>query len=560
MLLRCHSPKSTGARRGVIGPWWRVLVLLYLCGVSAVSIAQPADDWLSHLHPEEAAAHGEAYQEHIEEILSGDDPEALQQLAVMSVFSNDWSVAAQAARQFRQTTERFDLVAIELSALAESGDAQGALDVLVLALEAPDSKWTGWAQLTQLLWAIPDSSKALVLLDALDSFVGSEKQPWVRMETRSRLMYQAGFQAEALDLAQTLLLNAPSPERVEWGLQLARDQGQLALALDMMDALSPKQQSEPHFAIWRAELLKSLDRVAEAISTLQATEPTPEVLFYLGTTAQAAGEDAIAKEAWGLLPVSGDQDSVDSKDAYYTAHLAQSLGYFGQAWTWFGRVTEAPWETEALLARGLLLNQFARTQGFESLEGSLQQVLIDLERVREAGDEQTTQQAWAIEALLLRQAKQSDRLVERLSQALAEDPDNEALLYLRALEALQLDRLSLAEQDLRRIIRVNRNNADALNALGYLLADRTQRFHEAHRLIDQALKLKPDSPEILDSMGWVNYRLGRLTLALDYLEKAHALNQDPEITAHLVEVLRARGEHERADALAGAPDETPISQ
>lgn len=559
MSPRCHSFKSTWSVGQLIDRWRGPLAILCLLGFGSAVLAQPTQDWLSHLHPEEAEAHGDAYKEHVDEILSSGDSEALRQLAVMSVFSRDWVVAAEAALGFRQQTNSFDLVPIELSALVESGSLEAALDALILALQAPDSDWTGWSSLSALLWAIPDSEKALELLDSLDAFSGTKDHQWARLEARARLMYKTGFSAEALELTRILLANAPSPDRVEWGLRLAKAQGETELALTMIDGLSPAQQNEPQFAIWRAELHKNLDQFAEAIFVLQASEPTPEVLFYLGTTAQAVGEDEIAKHAWEMLPVSGDQEAVDSKDAYYTAHLAQSLGYFGQAWTWFGRVTEAPWRNEALLARGLLLNQFAQTQGFESLEGSLQQVLAGLEQVRSASDEETILQAWGIEALLLRQANQSDRFVDRVGQALASDPDNEALLYLRALEALRLDRLSLAEQDLRRIIRVNRSNADALNALGYMLADRTQRFHEAHRLIDQALKLKPDSPEILDSMGWVNYRLGRLGLALEYLERAHALNQDPEITAHLIEVLKARGEHERADALANVLAETPTS-
>ena len=572
MSLSCHCQKSTSSLcPGHRTLWARLARLLQpfslILGTVALfglplgphPFAQTGEDWLSHLHPEEAALHSQAYQQHVDEILSQGNSEALRQLAIMSVFSRDWMVAAQAAERFRLQATRFDLVPIEISAWSEAGDQTQALDVLNLALGAPEGEWTGWSRLTELMWAIPSTNQALDLLDALDGSVNPESKPWVRMETRIRLLRKNAQAPAALELIQTLLANAPNPERVELGLKLARGQGESGLALAMMDDLLPEQKNAPEFAIWRAELNKDLGQLDEAIAALQTTQPTPEVLFYLGTTAQAAGEDEIAQEAWSLLPVSSDQATVDSKDAYYTAHLAQSLGYFGQAWTWFGRVTEPPWKTEALLARGLLLNQFAQTQGFDSLEGSLQQVLEGLEQVRSGDDEQTRQQAWAIEALLLRQARQSDRFIERVGQALAEDPDNESLLYLRALEALRLERLSLAEQDLRRIIRVNRYNADALNALGYMLADRTQRFHEAHRLIEQALKLEPNSPEILDSMGWVNFRLGRLTLALDYLEKAHALKQDPEIQAHLIQVLEAQGQYERAKALASSASDQTMS-
>ena len=114
------------------------------------------------------------------------------------------------------------------------------------------------------------------------------------------------------------------------------------------------------------------------------------------------------------------------------------------------------------------------------------------------------------------------------------------------MAAETVNRLDVLETSLRKLIELRPDHAHAYNALGYTLADRTDRLQEAHDLIDQALKLAPDDPFIQDSMGWVLYRLGRLDEGQAYLEKAFKRRPDPEIAAHLGEVLWAQGRHEEA--------------
>ena len=135
------------------------------------------------------------------------------------------------------------------------------------------------------------------------------------------------------------------------------------------------------------------------------------------------------------------------------------------------------------------------------------------------------------------------------------DPD---LLYSRAMLAEKMGRLDLFEQDLKTVIKHNPENADVLNALGYTLADRTDRYQEAHDYIKKALDLSPDNFYILDSMGWVLYRLGRLEESIKYLKRAKALNDDPEVSAHLSEVLWVKGDKKEAkDVLNSALKTTP---
>ena len=124
-----------------------------------------------------------------------------------------------------------------------------------------------------------------------------------------------------------------------------------------------------------------------------------------------------------------------------------------------------------------------------------------------------------------------------LTEELSQDPDSIEILYTRALAFEQIDNIDGTEKDLRRILELKPNDPDALNALGYTLADRTDRYEEALGLIKAALQQKPESAAILDSMGWVLLKLGQLENAESYFTKAWDKSQDHEIAAHYGELL-----------------------
>ncbi|MGB5705861.1 MAG: tetratricopeptide repeat protein [Arenicellales bacterium] len=150
---------------------------------------------------------------------------------------------------------------------------------------------------------------------------------------------------------------------------------------------------------------------------------------------------------------------------------------------------------------------------------------------------------------LLRDFDQEDRSLELLTDALEERPEQPDLLYSRGLLAAQLNKIELIEQDMRRLIEIQPENAHAYNALGYTLADQTERYDEALELISKALEYRPDDPFILDSMGWVHYRIGNNDKAISYLERALELKQDAEIAAHLGEVLWITGKRTEAEII-----------
>jgi tetratricopeptide (TPR) repeat protein len=136
-----------------------------------------------------------------------------------------------------------------------------------------------------------------------------------------------------------------------------------------------------------------------------------------------------------------------------------------------------------------------------------------------------------------------------LDRANDEFGDSADLLYARSLLAEKRGDIKGAERDLRRIISIDPDNGAALNALGYVLTNHSKRYLEAQGLIRRALVLSPNDPTVLDSMGWVKFRMGDTQAALGYLEQAYERYPDPEIAAHLGEVLWTLGRRERAIAI-----------
>ncbi len=147
---------------------------------------------------------------------------------------------------------------------------------------------------------------------------------------------------------------------------------------------------------------------------------------------------------------------------------------------------------------------------------------------------------------LLQDAGRYDEAIAVYTEALKNNPRNTQLLYSRSLAYAQLDLFDLFEADAQAILAVDPNNADALNALGYYLADSTDRYEEAEGYIKRALELKGESHFILDSYGWLQFRLGNYDEALSYIRRALEIQADTEISAHLGEILWAKGEKEEA--------------
>ena len=164
-----------------------------------------------------------------------------------------------------------------------------------------------------------------------------------------------------------------------------------------------------------------------------------------------------------------------------------------------------------------------------------------------------------IETQLLRDAKRPEEAFDLIDRALVQHPDDAELLYEQGMLAERLNRIEVMERSLRRVIAIKPDQAQAYNALGYSLADRGLRLAEARELIEHAVRLAPEDFFIKDSLGWVQFRQGDLSGALQTLQQAYAGRPDTEIGAHLGEVLWQMGRRDEAnkvwtDALRRSPD------
>ena len=246
--------------------------------------------------------------------------------------------------------------------------------------------------------------------------------------------------------------------------------------------------------------------------------------------------DEAARYFQGLQESGKRPDEV----AYYLGRIEEQKGRLTEAIVRYERVKKGEFQQDAQVRIARILVQ----------QGKLQEARGRLHRLRLQWRDQEVQ-LFLIEADMLGEQVPPEQLLALYAEALKAHPDNHDLLYARALYAATIDRLDILESDLRRILAQNPEHVDALNALGYTLADQTDRYQEALSLITRALELKPDTAAILDSMGWVQYRLGNYPLSLQYLEQAFELLKDPEIAAHLGEVLWVMGERDRARRVWG---------
>ena len=227
----------------------------------------------------------------------------------------------------------------------------------------------------------------------------------------------------------------------------------------------------------------------------------------------------------------GDEGVVD----FYLAQMAEETGRYALALERFRAVPEGERGWIAKLRAATMLGKLARVDEARRYLADLPAVTIE-QRVQ-------VQQA---DAQILRDAGDNNTAYAVLTSALANFPDELDLLYDVAMIAEKLDKIDIVEARLLRLIELKPDNAHALNALGYTLVDRTPRLAEGLLLIERALLLAPDDPFIMDSVGWAHFRMGRLDEAEKHLRRALDQRPDPEIAAHLGEVLWAKGDRDRA--------------
>ncbi|ARO87192.1 hypothetical protein EBAPG3_005075 [Nitrosospira lacus] len=220
---------------------------------------------------------------------------------------------------------------------------------------------------------------------------------------------------------------------------------------------------------------------------------------------------------------------------YYLGGIYEKTQRPDEAMEWYRSVTGGSQYIPAQIRYAVLLTK----------KGKTDEALKYLQQLPATNNQQRAQLIIA-EAQLLRETGASRKAFQLLSDGLEKLPDHVDLLYDRALAAEKIGKSDIMEQDLRKLIQLKPDHAHAYNALGYGLAEHSNRLPEALELIEKAITLSPNDPYIMDSLGWVHYRMGNINQGLSYLRQAFGMNPDPEIAAHLGEVLWVQGVKDEA--------------
>lgn len=261
-----------------------------------------------------------------------------------------------------------------------------------------------------------------------------------------------------------------------------------------------------------------------------------ETLYGYAMLATQQEQWGVARGLWQKLR---GEPKYYAEATYFLAQIEESEDNKQLALGLYRSVNKGPLVVDASIRAANLMRETGDTDAARSL----------LQRVRKKNPKRSTD-LYLAEAQLLQASKApKETILGVYEEALRATPDNVDLLYNRGLYYSELGRYAAMEADFRAVLRKDPQNANALNALGYMLAEQNIRLQEARGYVEQALKMDPDSSAILDSMGWVLYRLGELEAARGYLQKAYAKDPDDEIAAHLIEVLWAEGDKRGARAL-----------
>lgn len=507
---------------------------------------EPVDrDVIMHIATAERLAdvgeHESALIEYLAAARVSDDPEVARMVTRLAGRMQSWPIAAAAAERWLEIDPQAENAShVRIIALVNQGlegEAIEAIEDWRARSDRPDV--TDWRRTAMLLAAATDHDTAQAVYSRLVENDGGDTSSAELQHAESIMLWRHGELAAARQQALAAAAESDDSEYLVWAAQLSVEGGDLDEALELYRRARSAHPEELGLALAEAEVLRQLDRNDEALDLLRALPADHEALYTLGIYLVELEHLAEAQAVWGQLAALPDSAD-DPEKAFLVAQLAELTRQDEKAADWYRQVDSGPQQERARLRQAIVLGRLEQLPEARTLLAGL----------RAQADPEMVLDTWLIEAELLRSSGQADRSAALLGEPLAENPGNTQLLYARAISAATAGNVDLAEQDLRRIIQLDPEHAMALNALGYTLTDQTDRHNEAYRLIRRALEFTPDDPATLDSMGWVLFRMGRADEAVDYLEQAAAGDRNPEILAHLVEVLHSLDRHSDALELA----------
>lgn len=463
------------------------------------------------------------------------DPAVIERAARIAVYARDNESAYAAATLWAEVDPKNpDAHQILTVMTLRKGDIDASLKHLDIILEGSKGNFD------QKLWMIAN-------------FLGREDDHAAVLELMERLMESHMDDAEALfafahvtarmgdmERSQTLLERVltlkPNNEAAAMTyLALLQKQGESYKALRWIESVLDGREDDFNLRLAYARLLTEVKRFDDArrqfeILSVQAPNNV-DVLYALGLLYLQTNRLDDAEKYFVRL--TGMKKRVFDSN-YYLGRIAEEKNELDKASDLYQGVHGGENYLDAQIRLSLIIAK----------QGDVDKALDNIHSIKQRTSANRLVLIQA-EGEILINAKRNQEAMAFFDEVIAQNshPD---ILYSRAMLAEKMGRLDILEADLKTIIAEDENNATALNALGYTLADRTDRYDEAYEYIKRAYELSPADFYILDSMGWVLYRLGRLDEAIEYLQQALELRKDPEIAAHLGEVLWVKGDKQAA--------------
>ena len=482
------------------------------------------------------------------------DPRIARRAAEVAYFARQPQLSLNAAKiWYEADPDSIQAKQAYWSLLANMGKADQLAEVLARVVAAEtDKRGEVLMQLGRMLSRLEDKKMAGRVADQVS-------EPYLALPEAHFIRAQAAYGAEdntraSKELEQALKLK-PDWEPAE----ILKAQLLMANPEDSINSLAAFVKKYPKARDARLAYARALiegkryDEARSEFAVLLKEEPDrPDLLYSIGMLSLQLGEVDKAERTLKAL-LDKDFPEMDSVH-FYLGRIAEDSNRPQEAIGHYDAI--APGSQYHIQGQALAAVALAQA-------GQLQQALDRLHAAQEASPREYIN-LLVTEARLLADGGRPADAYQLLANALQKSPDDPSLLYESALLAERLGKMDVLERNLRRVIKLKPDYVQAYNALGYSLADRNERLDEANALIDKALAMAPGDAAILDSKGWVNYRRGDMWAAVEMLQKALALHPDPEIAAHLGEVLWRMGREAEAskvwdDALKLAPENEALN-
>ncbi len=463
------------------------------------------------------------------------DPRVAQRATEVALLSHKPIMAMAAATIWVELDPNSVVAHQTLAALLVSAgkldEARPHLDKL-LAVEGDVSKF--FMQLNNLLVRNVDKAETLELVQQF-------AEPYPELPEAHFAVSQAAWLANQFDVAQQRM-KIVLTLRTDWEMAAIHNGRILrrissASAIEFYESYLETYPKANKTRITFAQMLVAEKNYIKARSQFrQLLTENPEnanVVLAVGLLSMELQDFDAAEENFKKTLELGYKDLNTIR--FYLARIYEKTQRIDMAMEWYRSVTRGNQFLSAQIRYAFLLSK----------QGKLSEARKHLQQLPVKNDQQRAHLI-VTEAELLREAGAHQEVFYLLSNGLEKLPDYPELLYDRAMAAEKIGKLDVLERDLRKLIQLKPDHAHAHNALGYSFAEHSNRLPEALELIEKAIKLSPEDPYIIDSLGWVYYRMGNLNKGVSYLKQAFVIKRDPEIAAHLGEVLWMQGTKEEA--------------